>query len=849
MRFELWETFEPSTFRTKLLENCETNEVHIIDLYNILMKKNTIDPAIVIELSQIAIDVFTARGELDETLLFLELKTRSQLINKEFNEGISTLIQITQLKYEFTESIALELANDIVNDAFSFGISLDQIPSVLHQIESIFLFYNKKEEIVKLYISAAFIYSTHRASQAAYRCMHEAEIIAHELKSLSLLAKCYSCLSVIAYEERDLASAIDFGIKSMELFNEIKQEVPIELLSNLALAYMNYDDLDSAEKYFKQAHIYTDVPDELSKVLQLNYSIYLKRKNLLSQSSEMLTSIFQENIKIENPEHLLELNLCLAASASINNDNSLLIQQLDLACKQLEILLKHALRLHHRRGIRESYIRRIEKHLYSLPTKGQASHVLLPIVTTHGNALTDWLEILIWEEKLICDPSFPTEFSEELKSILSRIRELGAPHLFGFIEKYDDPWTIKHDAKVWDDLSKLCAKIEERGFESPISKTCNQNYASICLRSLAQGHCLMFATYVNDKALIWYFINDNYYRVDLPIEPLLEWHIAQIKYATLDINRNTFIQKLNELTERLSPQLDPIFEHIAEQECISIRYIEDLIRELPLTTFALRNSKLSARMRKGNFQIRIVPAIIEQIPNHTPLTSVISIIDEMEDLKLAPFECSVFAKEAMLPPPTFLEARHRGDLERQIGTNDALIISTHGMSLSLYADAFFAQLGDSDHSHIINVPTLQRISPNLSIRLAMVNTCFAGSKSRRNFQKNFCTNDSLTFPSLFLLNRRAVAYAAAWKVFDLVSFIISYLVGQGLKLGFEPSNAITRAIAIIPNMSCEDIKQILIENLSESIVANTTKSFPTDPNQKLFSSPYHTAGLMIYGLL
>jgi hypothetical protein len=100
-----------------------------------------------------------------------------------------------------------------------------------------------------------------------------------------------------------------------------------------------------------------------------------------------------------------------------------------------------------------------------------------------------------------------------------------------------------------------------------------------------------------------------------------------------------------------------------------------------------------------------------------------------------------------------------------------------------------------------------------------------------------------------LLNRKAIALAGTWKISDTACFTLTYLVGEGLKLGLEPSIAVARAVAKVRMSTLTSVTSILINNLPASLHAEALKRISGAPEVGMLSSPYVTAGFTIHGLL
>jgi tetratricopeptide (TPR) repeat protein len=850
MELDQWTSLEPSVFKQQLLEERYTDDnISLIDLYNALIRKAEGEPARIAKIAEAVIEAFDFQGATSKVLLFLELLARIHVGRGDPDAAMTVIERIIALDNESAETIALELAQLIVECADEFGISLDQRPRALSLAGTVFRHYGKLEKIADMYIQSALIYSHHGASQAAYRCIRDAETISHELQSSPLLARCYSTSTAVACEEPDFKWAIGFGKKALAIYQEARLKPPAGLLSNLGMAYMNLGKLKPATRYFEKALTHNEAPALLKFAVQLNLTNCLRRRNRLPQAEAMLAMAMAGAEIKDHPEYSLELALTAAKLAKVKSDFPMLSSQLRVASQNLDKLLEGALRLHHRRGLRERYIVRFERLLHSLPESGSATDALLSIVSTRGNAMGDWLVILSWAANIKQAPNFTSALADQLNNIINRIRDLGAPHLFGMREKYDDAWELHNSANVWDDLSQFCARIKALGLPSIYDQATSQYQTGLCQTRLAQGHCLMVTTYANHEAFTWYFIGDRYQRVSIPVKIMDQWLLAQLEYAEGSKSREFFMEAMSNLIQQLFPILDTVFIDIANAECASIRYIEDSLFDLPLTLFALRNANLAARMKSGDFQTRRVPALVEQLEDSSPLSATVAIIDHREDLLLAPYEAHAFTRAAGLDSPTCLSAGSDGDLESLICDQNVVIVSTHGHTLQFLTDAYFGQLGDPAQSHLIHVSSLQKSAPNFCAQLAILNTCYSGSKSSRNYQQTFRTSDSVSIPNLFLLNRRAVALAGAWKISDTASFIMAHLIGEGLQCGLEPSMAVASAIAKLPNMTRSATVAILTDNLPDLAQAKAIPRLDFAPEEGMFSDPYFTAGLGIHGLL
>lgn len=844
-------TIEPAAFRQLLEEDYfDNNGIYIIRVYNALMRSAQDQPVQVACLAEVAVEVYSEAGKDDETILYLELQIRALLCDQNINQAMLLIERIACIDHGASETTVLELAEDILSSKDSYGVSVDQRPRILAHVARLIQRYGQQERVAHLYLEAASLYSSHGAFQPAYRCVVDAEEIAQSLDSLALKARCYTTLMSVACEENDYSFGVTTGEMAISAYQALGETSPAMLLGNLGVAYMNSDEEDKAIGYFEQALASADCTDHMTITVRGNLSVCLRRCGRLVEAENVLAMAEAALVDdAQNPEGLLEISLSGAKLAIERQDAPLLIKRLQDASHHFDRILSDVLRLHHRRGIRERYITRIEGLLRALPPTGSTTDALLPIIATRGNAMGDWLTILSWASDVRTSRPALDETVLQLDRALQAIREIGAPHLYGIREKGDDAWSVFNTTRVWDELSNIAAIIYSQSADRPLDCANAQHQSALCLSRLNAGHCLMVMTYAGESALLWYFIGGQYKRISIPLAPMTEWHAAQLDFAQQFMSRSDFMGAISMLITSLAPSLDNVFSDIAGAGCKSVRFIEDCFNDVPLIEFALRNSELCARMAEGKFEVRMVPALIEPIEVEGPLLTTAAIVDRKEDLLLAPYESKAFTQAAGLAPAVLMQADGHADLEDLMGKYDALIVSTHGHSLKFFQDAYFAHLGSREHPHPISVAAMQVAAPNLQLRLALINTCFSGSRSSRNFQKRFRTSDSVALPNLFLLNRKAIALAGIWKISDTACFTLTYLVGEGLKLGLEPSIAVARAVAKVRMSTLTSVTSILINNLPASLHAEALKRISGAPEVGMFSSPYVTAGFTIHGLL
>ena len=550
-----------------------------------------------------------------------------------------------------------------------------------------------------------------------------------------------------------------------------------------------------------------------------------------------------------DPERRLELALITARIAGERREAADLADNLAEASRLLDLLLGDILRLHHRRGIRERYVTRIEGLLPELPSAGPADRALLPIVVVRSNALGDWLSILDWADAVRVDPRVKPSDKASVEAAISALRNFGAPHLFGYREKYDDAWSPMNGGSSWDHLSTLAVRIEAAGLDQPISNAKLEPAAERCRCRLREGHCLMALTYGGQSAIFWCLVDDSYLNAQLPLKTLASWHAATLAHASDELDRTEFDVRIGAVLDEMWLATESLLNSVADAGARSIRFIQDFGDSLPLTALAMRHAVLAARMAAGEFHVRIVAALRDVHETALVNPSVVAVTDATEDLLLPGFEGRAFASAVEASELRQVDAADESDPQGLIGHADVVLISTHSSSLRFYTDPYFASMGASEGRHLIGVENLQMFAPDLRASLVLLNACHSGSGSARNFQHPFRTSDLVTYPALFTLNRRATISGGAWKTSDTVAYLHTQMVANALRAGHAPSYAIGVSIGRLPLLTRSQAVEMLAGIPDQTVREAAVARLAGAPERGLFSRPYVSGGIAVHGLL
>lgn len=849
MDWSSWLALSPEAFarklRRRLTRPIRRND--FIELYNQLMSLMPEDAQRIGAVGDALAALLEKSGRRSDALDMLELAARAHFHRRDAPSGFKRLEAMIRLDAAGAKPAVLELARDLLEDSGMFGASIDQRPETLASLARIFERYEAFEEVVEIHRNAAMIYSRHGAWQSAYRSLVEAEQIARRLRSPALLAKSLCSGLVVGFEEGDSDYALRCGTRALRISRRFGLEIPTMLLSNLGLTYLNRDMPEQGARMFEEALAAVKVEGNVRGALHTNLAAAYRRLRRYDEAAAelaMAEGLFKDD---DWPEHRLELELGHARLAADTGDAPTLVEKLGKAAHGLDAMLRSVLRLHHRRGIRERYLNHLERLMGTLPDRGRAEDVLAPLVAVRGNALADWLAVLAWADGVRVSDAVEQGLKNELVAALGALRNFGAPHLYGFREKYDDAWSAINGGTRWDQLSNITARLPET---EPMPMAAAEVPFGIALlrKRLDNGHALMVTTQAAETACLWLLLGDSYHRVAVDRQVLFAWKLALQQYAVRQIDRSEFSVALAAFTDQYRTVLDPLLDKVAAEGCRSIRYIPDYSDPPPLAGLASLNPILRERMLAGDFEVRIVPAIHAPTDAGTmPIATLVAMHDPDETLRLPRFEGPAMAKAA----GASLRVATTDDrtLAELVGEADALLVSTHGPALGGFSDAFFARLGSVNGRHPVSVEALQHDAPDLALRLVLLNACHSATGSGRNYQQQFRTSDVVTLPGLFLMNRLAVAGGNAWPVTDTAAYLFAVLTGRALAAGHGPAQALTVAAGQLRGLRTTEAVAMISEVEDEVLRGEALARLANAPAEGAFSHPFISGGLSIYGLL
>lgn len=779
--------------------------------------------------------------------MFLELLSRAALSAGHLSRGLAAFERMAEI---YADEHQLEDVRELAGDIWGYAkhgiFGADLQPLLFASIARTFKLLGDNEGLAGAYLQASALYAQHGAHAAAMRAVDDARSIAKEADLPLLVADTYEQEAVLAFEQTDAAGSVVAAKAALALYKAHGGAPSARLRLNLATAQMELGRLNEAADIY-ESMISSSISSDMTGTLFTNLASCRRRQGNLPEARACIARARTKFDVDTSYESLLEMEIVDASIAFDAGDGSAGAGRLRAAAVMLDRGLRGVLRLHHRRGLRDHYIRQIESRLSQIPAEGLASDILPTIAVVYGSVIADWLALLDWEKVLAAKMDGSDIGLAELGDRIASVRTFGAPFALRDNEQGDSPWDPMLIGKPWDDLSETISRLVGEGLPSPFEAVSLAAATSLLETRLAEGWCLILPTFGNDPVPLWVFQGDRYIRHALPLRSMSLWQHARRSFAQGTIAKSDFAKQLSHFANQVRDVLNTVLDTLPTT-CPGILCLQDHGNILPITAVVLGHDGLRARIADGAFEARLVPALYPAT-NQFPLVHprLVALIDSGDNLVLARIEAQVAAETVEACTFHIVEVDDEVGLMVQMTDAEMLAVSTHGTSISNFSDPFLGSLGGA-RAHAINVKTLQARFVNLPYRLVMLNACYAGATSADS-ERRLRTHDAASYPALLLLNRSSVVSAASWNIGDTISYLHLTLVAQGLKDGLLPSVALCRASARLYDLPTSDAKY-LVEKAPFSPGRDAAlRLLEGAPAGGAFSSLYAVGGIDTFGLL
>lgn len=768
---------------------------------------------------------------------------------------------ITKVRETLTELID----HSIKHNTFQAGLSgvhnaqknmagLAQPDYLMHLLSEIVRFYEHFDlfdDAISATLSIASLLGDYGAFQPAYHALGDAEKLARDRRDARQLAKVLGVLAGVAILEGDHQFAENVAQKAADLYRALSLEPPDSLSLNQAtLAMKDGKHKEALEKFrqYARSDSFDASPNRIA--VWTNMSICLRNvgehdeAEKVVQEARRLASLDQ-NV---DPEQLIELELVAAANAEAVNRPMDLEASLSKAAKYLDEALSTVDKLHYRRALRERYISRMESLLCSLPENGSANQIVEILACTRGNQLTDWLHMLEWAEELSL--ILTKEENSNLDELIFRLANFGAPFLQGYREKYNDPLARAAMPDPWKEFSEnvgeLCRKYK---FRHPFSAACMSNSAQLLNARLREGIAFIVSILPAGKAVC--LIDNRYNICELPSTNTFEFLRALHGHRQRTTSTKEFSLLLGDYQNALRASFKHILQQLNLEECSGVTFLPDLADLLPINLLIIGDTSLRKRMANGDFEVRTCPALYPKSASQAPLKTLLTISEELSDLKLDSAQCESFSSILGLSGKTLTNASSSDVIEtwRNI---DAILLAQHGISVGLFVDPGFANMREVGHAKdAIYFDSIQQSAYKSMYRLVMLSACHSGTLISRNAQGQFKSHELAGYPSIFLTNRNCVVTASAWATIDRFDYLLSTQFAITLKTERNFGKAFSMALAKVVDMSATEASRLFDHIPDPELRKEMTPDTDTRSQQitNLISQPFCYGAYNLYSLV
>lgn len=821
------QSFE-STLRNKLGNEISDEDLDVID--DLLIDKlDSVDREEALICAQISVDLFTEYYRVLPLAYSLNTLIIGLVNSGDITGARLALKRLVDHSIEFDiESAGLSGVENVMGLYFG-DISYDHIPYFLSETVRFYLHFNLLSEAIASLIKLAIISSDHGAFQSAYRALTEAEELCHHHKLGEELGRVLGALCATSLLEGDNSYSIKTGDMAVDLYTKLEIETPSSLLLNLATAKMQTGEQSDAIKIFEKFLEISD-KDSVEKLpILINLSACYRQLGNASKAVELiveargiLSVVDPDTI---NDESLAELELISSANYLMLKNFPDAVKNINSAIKYIDQMLLSVDRLHYRRGLRERYIHRIEALLCLLPENGDVSDVISIIAFTRQNQASDWIHILNWASEISSKLTLADK--TELDVVLNRMANFGVPFLFGYREKYNDPFGGAALPDPWPDFSgfsaKLCSKYELR---RPLSDSTMKYSTALIENRLGEGYGVLVSLLSGGmKAL--FLLRGKYYFCKLPKEETEGFHREISKHrqgGVINPKFNTAICKYQKaLIEKFKIPLDIL----SGDEFNGLIFMPDSHDLIPINLVSLGFKPICSKMASGKFEVRTSIVLFEGEPISRPKENIVGLLEQSEDLRFAEAEIKSFFN--ILESDGELLVNPNKDLfYKKMKSAEALIVSQHGIPIRLFADPHFANMSGVDTRGVLSFDQVQQVAYQWEHRLVILGLCHSGVNMNRNYQSDFKTHEFAGFPSILLTNRKSAVVASTWSIVDRFGYFLTCIFSKEMH-NTDVSKAFSIALAKLVELSDNEILQlydyIKPDDLKETVL-NETRAKP-----------------------
>jgi tetratricopeptide (TPR) repeat protein len=711
-----------------------------------------------------------------------------------------------------------ESAVEESHNAWSSGLfAADDLFLLIRHVSNYYMAASNHEAVISLYLQAVDHFADFDAFQPAYRLLHDAEIYAAEHCDVHGNLRVKDRAAEICITEGDL----DYATKVLRSLRKVRRrfglETPIGLEMNYGNLQMRKEHYEPALKTFRRG-LDSKHPAYLRLPCLLNSSICLRELGDFTKAEQCLAGARALCDETTETSHLVELDLVEAKTCIAMGQSARAADCLRNAVQHIDTLLVSAGRLHYRRGIRERYRSRIVHLLHGLPPLGETQSILSLIAFIKGNSSSDWLALLDWRSSLSTG-CISKEVSDRFEKTLASVAAAGAPVLYGYREKYDEPWATPWttDEETFTSVSfaptipwaELNAAITEictiTGQERPWDAASSERRSRELLQSMGRSGRILAQTFTGSTASLYLISGDHYERIDLPRQKVSKLSVLFAMHKAGQESARDFRERLTLFTDELAGLLSAPLDTACASGFDSLTILPEAIF-FPVNASLMAHEGVRSLMAAGRFSIRTCP-IVHVGKNRSGQMGTVSACDVAgDDLKLNEAELGNIAR-ILAPAKTMRHTLSGESAAEPLFENDVLHVAAHGVAISNLRDAFFG--GATGSQPLSNFYSLQWRATQGRSQIVFLNSCFSADTLNWNVMEPFRTSEQIGISSMFLLNRRAAIVATTWATFDSAAYIFAQLFYTALANKADAQTAFAEASAALHDMDVGTVHKSL----------------------------------------
>lgn len=491
------------------------------------------------------------------------------------------------------------------------------------------------------------------------------------------------------------------------------------------------------------------------------------------------------------------------------------------------------------------------------------------LVFCTSNALLDWLSVLEWIDLVLQSAIVPTTVKEELSAKRESLIRYGTPFMYGFREKYDDPFELASGdiakdlgeqvareldySLPWREFNNLTARIcQEYSYPSPFEGASIHHGVNILNRRLLTGSAFLFS-FVSKNGIALVFVTaGKYIKSDMSLDNLSEFIKALYEYQRGNAERSIFHAELIKLKKCLEPTIDKFIEIIEDSSISELVFMPDHLTEgLPILPIILANKELRSRINKSEFIFSTCPTVKEGSANNFVAGPSLFILNTGEGLGLAESEKCLVVK-TFNDQESFNIDLYNEDIdfsEPPANTANLLHLATHSIPANTFTDPFFVSTSTDTSKKSIWLESVQREAHKLNFSLVVLNGCNTGSTSNKNYFKTFFTNEKVGLSSAFLLNRRCTVIATQWNEPDIIGYIFASLFYRRLACQQNVPKAFMLCLVDLYDLTKERAIDLLEEIIDEKLRNKHSDALKQSQSEFPFRNTYILGMFQCHNLL